>query len=496
MHKILTIAVLGWALSWSAARAQERAANPYLAELERLERHLAVAYANLDWQVQVRGADLRARHQELTRALSTARSTGEARDLIQRFVRGFGDPHFYTAPLSANQSAASGSADRPTRASSGGRACDQLGYRKRNLGFQLPFQRLPGAVSLPDEQAFPAALVPLPNGRAGVLRIAHFAEDGYKSVCEAEWNVLSAQLNGPCDSACEAALRRRVANALLARLERQISALKNAGAEVLVVDITRNGGGSDFVDLVARSLTQTPLQTPRTGRVRHEHTATGMRRGLALVQQDLQRADLSSEERNALNSAAEWLQRQLTEAQTTCDRSGIWQGIAPGCAGVFWLDAQRERAPAPELPSSARRLAAHAFIPESIGHDLNPGVWSGPLVVLVDRGTASASEYFASILRSNGAATVVGEKTWGAGCGFIDGGIPLDLTHVGLRVVAPNCIRLTHDGSNELEGIRPDVPANWQKGDNSRERALKSLEAMARSWQRVRTPAQPTSLLQ
>lgn len=44
-----------------------------------------------------------------------------------------------------------------------------------------------------------------------------------------------------------------------------------------------------------------------------------------------------------------------------------------------------------------------------------PSDWTGPLVVLVDRTTASAAEIFAGVLQERGRARLVGEPTWGKG---------------------------------------------------------------------------------
>jgi hypothetical protein len=78
-----------------------------------------------------------------------------------------------------------------------------------------------------------------------------------------------------------------------------------------------------------------------------------------------------------------------------------------------------------------------------------------PLYVLVDRETWSAAEYFAAILQDNKAATIVGELTGGAGCGYTNGGIPAELRHSHAVVKMPDCVRLRKDGSDEVNGVTP-----------------------------------------
>ncbi len=49
-------------------------------------------------------------------------------------------------------------------------------------------------------------------------------------------------------------------------------------------------------------------------------------------------------------------------------------------------------------------------------------------------------------------------ETAGAGCGYVDGGAPITLAHIGIEVRPPNCARFTRDGVNEIEGLEPDLP--------------------------------------
>jgi C-terminal processing protease CtpA/Prc len=79
----------------------------------------------------------------------------------------------------------------------------------------------------------------------------------------------------------------------------------------------------------------------------------------------------------------------------------------------------------------------------------------------VDAASASATEAFVAMLLDNGAATVIGERTYGAGCGYTDGGLPIELPNSGIVVWMPDCARFRIDGTNEIEGIEPDIPLPW-----------------------------------
>ena len=45
----------------------------------------------------------------------------------------------------------------------------------------------------------------------------------------------------------------------------------------------------------------------------------------------------------------------------------------------------------------------------------------------------------------------------GAGCGYVDGGSVTHLAQVPVDVWMPNCARFLADGSNEVEGLKPDT---------------------------------------
>ncbi|WP_081465902.1 S41 family peptidase [Stigmatella aurantiaca] len=102
------------------------------------------------------------------------------------------------------------------------------------------------------------------------------------------------------------------------------------------------------------------------------------------------------------------------------------------------------------------------------------GLYTGPLVVLTNRRTASAAEQAAALLKDGAGARLLGERTLGSGCGYTNGGLPVVLKHSKLRVNMPDCIRYRQDGTNEQRGLQPDIPVAWG--------ALEGPEVRARQW--------------
>jgi C-terminal processing protease CtpA/Prc len=135
-----------------------------------------------------------------------------------------------------------------------------------------------------------------------------------------------------------------------------------------------------------------------------------------------------------------------------CDRTGVWRG---------------EPAPCPVLAPAGEPLQLQGM-----------GPWDGPLLVLADRDTGSASEDFVAWLRINGIARVLGEPTAGAGCGYVNGGARSQFRASRFDVRMPNCARFLPDGRNEIEGIPPDVALPMSaEDDDARAKALQAALA-------------------
>lgn len=103
-----------------------------------------------------------------------------------------------------------------------------------------------------------------------------------------------------------------------------------------------------------------------------------------------------------------------------------------------------------------------AFGKVEVERDPEPGVaYQGPLAVLVDRDSASASEIFAGAIQDYGRGLVIGEPTFGKGTvqTLVDLNryVPGDASDLGrLRLTMAEFFRVS-GGSTQLKGVEPDI---------------------------------------
>jgi hypothetical protein len=371
----------------------------WTADLDRIESDMAQGYANLDWIAGKRGLDL-PRLDRATRArLADAHSRVRAFLAVRDFVHAFRDPHLRLRwgdrPINEATAPAAGVASdvgaNVANAYAGAEAdCAKANYEEDDHSFDFPVERLTGWRQLGNGD-FPFGVA----GDVGVLRIAALGENKYAGACA---KVARAGMD-------ERALQLAVREHQQAQLRTVLATLRGAGAKRLLIDVTGNGGGSEWVSEVIA------LMTPRR----------------------MSRAEV----------------RVVGPA---CDRRGVWQG-KPACS-VF-------------APAQARATLD------------GTGEWSGPVLVLADRNTASAAEDLVAWLQQNKVARVVGERTMGAGCGYVDGGTRTQLRASHFDVMMPNCARYLDDGTNEIEGIAPDIAIDMHLDDPAAQAKALSI-ALAR----------------
>jgi Peptidase family S41 len=237
-------------------------------------------------------------------------------------------------------------------------------------------------------------------------------------------------------------------------LTSSVERLRDDGAQVLLVDVTRNGGGSEWAEVAARIMSPVSLRSAPVGILR---SAAGARRWQELADK------LSKEARRAQNADKALLTDFAKQAEVIA--SGVRPCVGAPCSRLAMAgygSGLIAQLPAGRL--SGRAWGADIFSPAQFSY--RDGLWNGPVIVLVDSETWSAAEQFTALLRDNDAAIVMGTRTGGAGCGHLDGNDPVILAHSGAMLELPNCARFRKDGSNEVNGIVPDIVTGvrWNDG--------------------------------
>ena len=114
----------------------------------------------------------------------------------------------------------------------------------------------------------------------------------------------------------------------------------------------------------------------------------------------------------------------------------------------------------------------------SVESDSKAGqAWNGPLGVLIDRHSASASEIFAAAIQDYGRGLIIGEASYGKGT--VQTLLDLDrITHSPkqqygeLKMTVAQFFRI-NGGTTQLRGVTPDIPFPvGDDGDNQRESAF------------------------
>jgi hypothetical protein len=389
--------------------------SAWLADYEQLRSSVESGYANLKWSRSSKKVDLVTLNATALQQLEQATSNSQARSALQTFAAGFGDGHFHLERNPPRPVAAvMGWFDRDGAISidlglSAKDACSAFGFGAKSHELTVE-----GAQPLA-KSTFAAGTLAGANGRKyGVIRIPLFQQRDYGVICEKTWPQFQAGRTGSCDENCQNDFNVLVKHEVAQALADDARALQAAGAALVVIDLTGNGGGTEWAEFAAAALTPKTLTPPRVAVIR------------------------------AMSDSAK---------ATSCDLRALWQDRAyePGCWNVVLSSSE---------PHQSRAYARP---------------YDGPLYIMTDPHTASASEQFAATLQDNGVARTIGQQTMGVGCGFIDGGSPVTLKHSRIVVWMSNCARFRADGSNEFDGVKPDFAVEWGSDSASKTKVLLSV---------------------
>lgn len=458
---------------------QAPAMEPWLADFNQLLNAISLHYANFEWLAHDRHVNLPLLKQRTEDRLRSAKSDAERRQAIESFLHAFADAHVEVRweLTGADHSARPPSAMQPF--------CDRLGYDWQDSNGGIDWSIVPEFTGIrdSDSQDFPAGILRLPGKPAlGVIRIGWFSEYAHPGICRAAQRERAISDEAPCDNSCQEQFQLGVADLLTGALERRIRSLEKDGAAQLMIDVTGNGGGTNWVEPAARVLSPIHLKSPRYAFVKDQHWVKQLRERLTAVQADL--AEAPVRRRQQLEDAAATLRHGIDVASKPCALTAYWQqqDVKPGCsnleANLLYTSGILPYAEPGEFAGLKSRWVF--FYPSR--YDYAEGTNHLPLIILVDSDTGSSAEYFSAMLQDNKAATIVGQVTVGAGCGFTDGGIKTRLDNSGADVRLPDCARLRSDGSNEVSGIVPDILLPWVEKDSRYQQAMKLKRWLESSW--------------
>jgi len=444
--------------------------KPWLEDFHQVLSEMSSHYANLEWAVEDRRMDLPRLRLDTEAKLREAIDEHDARRILDQFIASFGDGHLEIDWPTRNQKSTPPTSLPQSR-------CDRMGYHT-NTHPGLDFSELLGFALLdsPESKLFPGGLLRLGNHKLiGIIRIGLFTEHVYPEICEEAVRQLKIPENADCGPDCENRIELATANLLTAALTTRANALRSAGASSLLVDITHNGGGSDWVDAAVRTLSSVPLHDSKIAFIKHEHWTEQLQDQLRDLQTDIKN---HSAPPDLLNAAAHKLQMALDQSKQSCQTTDVWNAGKLNCSllvkGLLFTSGVLVYA----KPGSFAALESRTALFHPIRYAYTEDPNRLPLYVLVDRDTWSAAEYFAALLQDNHAATIVGEPTGGAGCGYTNGGIPAKLKNSSAQLKMPDCVRFRADGSNEVNGITPDVLLPWAERDSGFQRLKKLLTAL------------------
>jgi hypothetical protein len=394
----------------AAAKAFNR--QEWLADLLQVRQAFATKYANLEW-AQLDSADRLSDLLDQTRdRINRATSDADSRAAFDRLTQRLGDGHVrfdWTQPASPAPNSPGNVS--PCRAFDASRAASPLmthaqGYR--------PLQT-------PQSDIFPAGTLIVAGQKVRIIEIGLIGAGARPELCSQALAALRHSPDMPCDDKCETRIEQLANARYTEAFAAQIVAIKTAGASALLVDVAGNGGGNEWADAAARMLTSKRLVSERMAFVRGEQwhrnlSALATRlRGYAVTETGADRA--------MLEQFADQAQAKAMTAATPCASSALWLGRKPACAWLgrgFSVTGLLASADPDEL--RGKPWAQDVFT--SMIFPYSEGVWSGPLMILIDRDTASSAEAFAAVLQDNQAALIVGTPSQCAGCGHTDGSEP------------------------------------------------------------------------
>ncbi|MFT3709838.1 MAG: S41 family peptidase [Archangium sp.] len=454
----------------------------WLSDYQSLKEGLERQYSHLAWFGSPEGGvDLPELDRETLAALQRATSDEEAIAVFDRFLARIHDGHLVRRPSAPVPSVGV----EPTKVSTfpdAASACAAYGYApSQRVPFSLPFESLPGFSLRADglSDAFRSGVIEVNGVKLGLVRIQRFRAQEFVPLCLQAWKSAAART----DAGVTAGDVSRVVDALwLENLAARLARFRADKVSAVLVDLGGNGGGNDLGDWAVRTFSSKPITSAPLLIVPGDA-------GMPYLQEELRSLNgalaidggVNEFSRTALTDAlARFEKRAAESAQPMCSMSWVWKerrawGTSK-CTRLMQADFFSGPLGFADAGTYDARVAKTLFW--GVASEPTRGSWDGPVFVLVNDGTGSSAEAFASLIRDRGVAKIVGVKTLGAGCGFMNDVDPIVLPKSKLAFSVPNCVRLRDDGTDDVAGVNPDFVVPVVPGESGRVRASKILDAV------------------
>ncbi|MBS1815096.1 MAG: hypothetical protein JSS87_09510 [Acidobacteria bacterium] len=440
------------------------------------------SYSNLAWFASPQGGvDIPQLDHRTMRSLQVARTDGEARTAILSFVAAFRDGHFSRIPdiEPADIRKQAPLPAFPYQRDKSEAGCAALGFAPQGvMAFSLPFESLPGfrLISQTEREPFRAGIIETDGKpQVGLIRLPEFETSRYPDLCEAAWKGDVWDKEGKLRTN---ALQNNVERMWYENLAALLKQFNHKGVGAILIDVSSNPGGDDSGDMSTRLFTDKPMHSAALLMSQDKVASNSY---FEEVLDDLKHAaklhpDVDS--KKLLEEQTAYFLQEQSRLAYPCSMAWVWKErrdwntmpckrlVPAGSAGgpLNYLNADSVQ---------DIRIARRLHWPAKY-RDLW-GSWTRPVYVLVNNRTFSSAEMFAANFQNNHAAKVIGTRTGGDGCGFMNDPSPVTLPHSRLRFRIPNCVRLKADGTDEVAGVVPEFPVLQKEGESSRERANRVL---------------------
>lgn len=453
----------------------------WLQDYKTLKSELTTGYANLQEAVRKERIDLIKLNDKTVKGIENAISKKEAQSVVISFLKKFNDGHLRASVVNTISDTGSEIDNYVYSTDNTTIALEKMGFEKNETHYNIRYDSIEGYRSLVlDKNPFDAGIIDASEGKIGILKLHSFGHWTYWNTAMDIWESYRKKIDKSCDNDCQWKFVQEVESSLSRSILVRLEQLKNESISSLLLDVSDNGGGTSWYEEIVRFFSDKKLIKSKISFVKHKHWNFILKNHLKLIEEDLSNTNIKEELKKKLTMFRALVLEKIRKTESVCSFDEIWKEQGFECAELI------PHPYAAELPfgimqdSQFNLLKIKQILDTSRFLPFRRNVYSGPLYVVQDVYSASATEGFTSLLQLNNRAIIVGENSYGAGCGYTNGGISIKLKSLNLIVKMPDCSRYRKDGKNEIYGIEPDLLTDWNKEDSKNMKGIKVIESIKR----------------